>query len=316
MAAILAFGRYLPDHMLDNAELGAMLGCDAAGIIDSCGIEQRRIAAPNETIADLAERASRHCLERADVDASRIGLIICSSGTSERRFPGPASRLAQKLGLAGVPAIDLPLASAGSLFGLALAAKLAPAYGLVLVAAAEKMSAPALVEPLDRNIAILFGDGAGACLIGSEPGGLEIIDSVLHSDGTFADDLRLEFSGPVRMNGRSVILQATRRIPAAINEVLVRQSLDPANIRAFLLHQANQNLLDRVAKALAIPPARFFSNIHNYGNTSSASLFIAASEWSEQESRESGQNPGHYVCFAAFGAGFHWGALLARYCKY
>jgi 3-oxoacyl-[acyl-carrier-protein] synthase-3 len=249
------------------------------------------------------------------VDASRIGLVICSSGTSERRFPGPASRLAQKLGLAGVPAIDLPLASAGSLFGIALAAQLAPAYGLVLVAAAEKMSPPALAEPLDRNIAILFGDGAGACLVGSQPRGLEIVDSALHSDGAYADDLRLEFSGPVQMDGRSVILQALRRIPAVINEVLDRQSLNSANIRAFLLHQANRNLLDRIAKAMAIPPDRFFSNIRKYGNTSSASLLIAASEWSDQVSLESGLPASDYICFAAFGAGFHWGALLTRYCK-
>ena len=245
MAAILAFGHYLPERVLDNAQLARMLNCDASGIIDSCGIEERRIAAAEETIADLAERASRHCLQRAGlqnagtgrdpVDVSRIGLIILSSGTSERRFPGPAAQLAHQLGLAGVPAIDLPVASAGGLFGLALAAQLAPAYGLVLVVAAEKMSGPGLTDPLDRGVAILFGDGAGACLVGHARGGIEIIDSVLHSDGAYARDLRLEFTGPVQMNGRSVIMQASRRIPAAIKEISVRNGIDPLEIRAFLL---------------------------------------------------------------------------------
>jgi len=308
MAAILAFGRYLPDRILDNAELAQMLNCDAAGIVDSCGIEERRIAAPEESVADLAERASRHCLEKAGVDAGQIGLVILSSGSSERRFPGPASQLAQQLGLAGVPAIDLPFASAGGLFGLALAAQLAPAYGLVLVAAAEKMSGAGLAEPLDRNVAILFGDGAGACVVSSAHGGLEIIDSVLHSDGTYTRDLRLEFTGPVQMSGRSVILQASRRIPAAISEVLGRNGLNQSNVRVFLLHQANSNLTERIAKAMTVPSDRFFSNIRRYGNTSSASLLIAASEWLEQKPPEKGD----WACLAAFGAGFHWGAVLVR----
>jgi len=301
MATILSFGRYLPDRVLDNADLAQKLGCDAAWIFESSGIEQRCIAGEGETIAVLAECASRHCLERARVDAAQIGLVILSSGTAERRFPGPAAELAHRLGLAGVPALDIPVASAGSLFGMALAAQLAPAYGTVLVAAAEKMSGPASSEPLDRNVAILFGDGAGACLIGNAGEGLAIVDAVLHSDGAYTENLRLEHTGPVRMDGRTVILQAARRIPAAIGEVLARQSVDASAVGAFLLQQANRN-------------------IQRYGNTSSASLLIAASEWWEQTAPARSAAPittaasaaGDLVCFAAFGAGFHWGALLAR----
>jgi 3-oxoacyl-[acyl-carrier-protein] synthase III len=140
------------------------------------------------------------------------------------------------------------------------------------------------------------------------PGGLEIVDSVLHSDGAFAANLRLELSGPVQMDGRTVILQAARRIPGAIGEVLARQGVAAADIRAFLLHQANRNLTDRVARTLGVPAPRFFSNIGRYGNTSSASLLIAASEWWGGASLETGD----WVCFSAFGAGFHWGALLTR----
>lgn len=314
MATIPGFGRYLPDRILDNAALARQLGCDPAWIFEASGIEERRIATDEETVAVMAERAAHHCLERTGVDAAQIGLVILSSGTAERRFPGPAARLAQGLGLAGVPAIDLPVASAGSLFSLALAAQLAPSYGMVLVAAAERMSAPALSEPLDRNVAILFGDGAGACLVGAAaepnaaPRGLVIADAVLHSDGAYADHLRLEHSGPVQMDGRTVILQAVRRIPAAIGEVLERQGVSAEVVRAFLLHQANRNLTDRVAKTLGVPATRFFSNIHRYGNTSSASLLIAGSEWRDQADLETGD----WVCFAAFGAGFHWGAILAR----
>lgn len=308
MSSIQGFGHYLPDRVRNNADLANLLGCDPGWIFEASGIEERRIAAEDESVASMAERASRQCLERGGADAAQIGLVVLSSGSAGQRFPGPASELAQRLGLAGIPAIDLPVASAGSLFGLALASQLAPVYGTVLVAAAEKMSEPAASEPLDRNVAILFGDGAGACLVTRAPGRFEIIDAVLHSDGAYAGDLRLGFSGPVRMDGRSVILQASRRMPAAIREVLDRQSVDAADVHTFLLHQANYNLTQRVAKVLGVPSDRFFSNIRLYGNTSSASLLIAASEWQEKAAIRAGD----YICFSAFGAGFHWGALLAR----
>jgi len=130
---------------------------------------------------------------------------------------------------------------------------------------------------------------------------------VLHSDGAFAEALSLEWSQPVTMDGRTVILQAARKIPAAILELLTSQSVDPESVSAFLMHQANQNLIDRVAKAIGVPKDRFPSNIARYGNTSSASMLIVAAEYFEQHP----PTPGDTFCFAAFGAGFHWGALLA-----
>lgn len=320
MASLLAFGRYLPAGIRNNLELAGILGCDGQWILQLSGIEERRIAGPNESVADMAVAAAKNCLGQAGTEPGRIGLVIVASGTAERRFPGPAAEVAERLAEAGIPAgipaIDLPIASAGSLFGLALAAQLSPAYGSVLVVAAEKMAEPAMGEPLEKNVAILFGDGAGACLIGAPQGenrdGLEIIDSVLHSDGAYADDLRLEFSGGIQMNGYSVILQAIRKIPAAINELLSRNKIAADSIRTFVMHQANQNLIDRVARAIGVPGGRFYSNIARYGNTSSASMLIAAGEWLESISADAGLVSGDLVCFAAFGAGFHWGALLAR----
>ncbi|HEX4133398.1 MAG TPA: ketoacyl-ACP synthase III [Bryobacteraceae bacterium] len=304
MASFFRFGRHLPERVLDNRELARTLGCDPAWILQSSGIEERRIADPGQTIADLGVLAAQNCLK----DAPPPGLILVASGSSERRFPGPAVQIAHRLGFAGIPAIDLPIASAGSLFGVALAAQLTSVYGPVLVVAAEKMSGPASAAPLEKNVAIIFGDGAGACLIVPESGGLQILDSALHTDGANSEDLRLGFTGPVEMNGMAVIRQATRRLPEVINEVLLRNRVSPAAVLAFLMHQANQNLIDRVARALDVPPVRFYSNIGRYGNTSSASMLIAASEWFDSAQLKSGDQ----VCFAAFGAGFHWGALLAR----
>jgi 3-oxoacyl-[acyl-carrier-protein] synthase-3 len=304
MASFFSFGRYLPDRVLGNQELAHAIGCDPEWILQASGIEERRIAGAEQTTADLGVLAAERCLHNAPAP----GLVLVASGSIERRFPGPASQIARRLGLAGIPAIDLPIASAGSLFGIALAAQLAPRYGPVLVVAAEKMFGPASAEPLDRNVAVIFGDGAGACLVTPEPGGLEIVDSVLHSDGAHSEDLHLGFAGPVEMNGMAVIRHATRKLPEVINELLHRNRIIPATVSAFLLHQANRNLIDRVALALDAPAAHFYSNIVRYGNTSSASMLIAAAEWRESAPPQ----PGETICFAAFGAGFHWGALLAR----
>jgi 3-oxoacyl-[acyl-carrier-protein] synthase-3 len=277
-------------------------------ILDVSGIEERRYAAENESVADMAVAAATQCLERAGMTVSDIGMFIVSSGSSERRFPGPASIVANRLGATSAPALDVPMASAGGLFGMALAAQLAAAYGNILVVAAEKMSTVATREPMEQGVAILFGDGAGACIVSPGDGPARIVDSVLHSDGTFAEDLRLEFDAPLAMNGRSVIMQASRKIPAAIAELLERNRTPASAVKIFLMHQANQNLIDRVAKALDVQAGMFYSNIRVYGNTSSASMLIAASEWWQAH----GPAPGDLICFTAFGAGFHWGALLVQ----
>ena len=308
MAVLKAFGAYLPSRIVRNEEIGARLSRTSEWILDVSGIEERRYAAENESVADMAIAAAEDCLHRAGVAARDLGMVLVSSGSSERRFPGPAVTVAHRLGIPDAPAIDLPIASAGGLFGLALASELAKRHGNILVAASEKMSSVVLRDPMDPGIAILFGDGAGACLIGPEDGAAKIVDSVLHSDGAFAEDLKLEFDAPLEMNGRSVIMQASRKIPGAISELLERNLIPSSAVKIFLMHQANQNLIDRVAKALHVDSAKFYSNIRRYGNTSSASMFIAAAEWWNAHAPGSGDK----ICFAAFGAGYHWGALLVE----
>jgi 3-oxoacyl-[acyl-carrier-protein] synthase-3 len=307
MAFLRAFGSYVPARVVSNAELAARLGCDADWILNASGIVERRWTAESETVVDMAAQAAGDCLSRASMTASEIGMVIVSSGTAQRRFPGPAAETAARLGLAGVPALDVPMASAGSLFGMVLAARLADSYGPVLLVAAEKMSAVIESASLDRNTAILFGDGAGACLIHPSAGRAELTQFALHSDGAFSDALRLEFGQSIHMDGRTVILQASRKVPAAIREVLDRGGRIPGSIGAFLMHQANQNLIVKIAQSLEVSPEKFYSNIAKYGNTSSASMLIAAAEWSEAGGFQASQA----VVFAAFGAGFHWGAVLA-----
>lgn len=306
MAFIKGFGSYLPERVVPNSEIAARVGCDPKWISEVSGISERRFAQTDESVAAMGASAARDCLRRCSVNASQVGLFIFTTGSGERRFPSPGVEMTHRLSVAGTPVIDLPMASAGSLFGLGLASLLAEAYGEVLVVASEKMSPIVLQEPLDRNTAILFGDGAGAALVSSREGLARIHAPVLHSDGAFAADLRLGLAGSLEMNGPVVVLQSSRKIPGAMREALEAAGVSAQNVDAFLMHQANRNLITRVARALDVPVERFYCNIDRYGNTSSASMFIAAAEWS----LSAGFRPGQPVLFAAFGAGFHWGALI------
>jgi 3-oxoacyl-[acyl-carrier-protein] synthase-3 len=298
---------HVPAGVVTNEEMAARVGRTVEWIESVSGIRERRWAGFADTsVANLAVAAANDCLGRAGVSASALGLIIVASGSARPGFPGPAADVAAQLGLENTPALDVPMASAGSLFGMAMAAQMAGHFGDVLVIGAEKMSAVIESGTLDPNTAVLFGDGAGAALVSMRPGRWEILDAVLHSDGQYRDALAFDWSEPLRMNGLTVILQASRKLPAAIAEVLARQNVAAQDVAAFLLHQANQNLLTRVAKALGVPAERVFSNVARYGNTSSASMLIAAAEWSQANP------PVGPVVFSAFGAGFHWGALLAR----
>jgi 3-oxoacyl-[acyl-carrier-protein] synthase-3 len=300
-----AFGFHVPPRVVPNAELAARVGCTAEWIESVSGIRERRWAENETSVTELAEAASRDCLNQAGIDAGKVGLLLLASGSAPPGFPGPAAELAQRLGLNLAPALDLPMASAGSIFGLVLASQLADIYGNVLVVGAEKMSAIIEAHELDQNTAVLFGDGAGAALVSPQPGGRKIVGSALHTDGQFKGDLFYDWKSPLKMNGLTVILQASRKLPNVISEVLQGQNIAASTVGTILVHQANHNLLTRVAKALQVPAERVYSNVSRYGNTSSASLLIAAAEWSrEQTSTEP-------IVLAGFGAGLHWGALVA-----
>ena len=308
MAFLHSFGKYLPERVVANDELAAACGVDADWILSASGIRERRYAADGETVASLAVKAAEDCLSRAGMPAAELGMILVASGSPDRYTPGPAASVAQALGLNATPALDVPVASAGSLIAMAMAAQFAVAVGPVLVIGAEIMSRRVERTTEGKNTAILFGDGAGAVLIHPSAGFAEIAGHALHTDGSAVEILRIE-DRHLHMDGGSVILQASRKIPAAIKEVLEKFGVAPEQVGTALMHQANLNLIQRVAKVSGIAMERFPVNIDRYGNTSSASLLIAAAEWHEAR----GDQPvGEHVLFAAFGTGLNWGALLAR----
>jgi len=306
MAYLRAFGSWLPPRRVTNQEIAPLVDATPEWILEVSGIEERRYAADQDTVASIGMLAAKDCLEKAGATTAELGMILVASGSSDRFCPGPASQIAAGLGLASTPALNIPVASAGSLIGLALAAQLAPTAGRVLVVGAEIMSRRVALNPEGKNTAILFGDGAGAALVDAETGFARIADSCLFTDGAAADILFVQ-DGRFHMDGPAVIMHASRKMPRAINELLARNQIVPSEVEAFLLHQANLNLITRVAAAVKAPRERFFTNIARYGNTSSASLLIAAAEWhGAQTTALAGP-----LVFSAFGAGLNWGAMLA-----
>ena len=168
MPFIREFGSWLPERVVTSEEAGAWVGSDAEWVRTVSGIDERRFAKDEESVSDMAAWAGLDCLERAGVPASALGMVIVASSSFDRCFPGPAAETALKLGVPGIPALDITMASAGSLFALALARRLTNPAGPILVIGAEKMSSVVTREPQEKGVAILFGDGAGAALVMTE----------------------------------------------------------------------------------------------------------------------------------------------------
>ncbi|MGA2652083.1 MAG: ketoacyl-ACP synthase III [Terracidiphilus sp.] len=306
MAYLRAFGSWLPRRRVSNEEIAPLVNATPEWILEVSGIAERRYADDSDTVTGVGLLAARDCLEKAGATATDLGMILVASGSSDRFCPGPACEIAAGLGLSSTAALDIPVSSAGSLIGLVLAAQLAPNMGPVLVVGAEIMSRRITLDPEGKNSAILFGDGAGAVLVDADNGFARITDSCLFTDGASAETIFVH-DGKFSMDGQAVIMQASRKIPRAINQLLAQNQVSASDVEVFLLHQANLNLITRVAATLKAPRERFYTNIDRYGNTSSASLLIAADEWyAKQTAAISGP-----LVFSAFGSGLNWGALLA-----
>jgi len=308
MSALAGFGHFLPAGVLSNEELAAEFQVTPDWIVSMCGIQTRRAVAAEETVCDLAERAARACLQDAGITADKLGAIIACTGTPHRQFPGVSAEVQKRLNAPAIPAFDLHLASISALFALALADRMCGQWGPMLVVAAETMTRVMEQEPRAKETAILFGDGAGACLVAPGDAPWAIRDVRVASDATFAEALRLDFGSTFQMDGRTIILHAVRKLARAVVELLEKNSLRVDQIGLFIFHQANLRLLERLMKELKIDGSKCFVNVNKYGNTSSASWLIAASE-----AKAAGLlRPGTKAVLAAFGAGLSWGAALVE----
>ena len=306
MSAVAGFGHYLPAGVLTNQTLAAEFNVTPEWIVSMCGIQTRCVVAAEETVCDLAERAALACLRDAGIAPGMLGGIIACTGTPHRQFPGVSAEVQKRLNAPGIPAFDLHLASISGLFGLALADRMCEPWGPTLVVAAETMTRVMAQEPRVKETAILFGDGAGACLVTPGDGPLVIRDVRISSDATSSEALRLEFGSTLQMDGRTIIMLAVRKLGRAISELLERNSLRVDQVGLFLFHQANLRLIERLMEGLKIERGQCFINVDKFGNTSSASWLIAASEAHAAGLLRSGMK----VVIAAFGAGLSWGTAL------
>lgn len=323
-AGILGTGRFVPERVLTNEDLEKMVDTSDEWITTRTGIKERRIAEPEQASSDLAILAARAALKDANIRADQLDLVIVATVTPDHAFPSTASILQNKLGATKAAAYDLAAGCSGFVYGLTAAATMIEARAMnhVLVVGVETLSK--IVDWTDRSTCVLFGDGAGAAVLGPVPEGYGILSSVLGSDGSGAELLVLEAGGSrnpasletvqgkkhtISMHGNEVFKFAVRIMDEASLNVLKKAGLSSEDIDLFIPHQANIRIIDAAARRLQLPADRVFVNVDAYGNTSAASIAIAL-----DEARKKGRiQSGDFVLLVGFGAGLTWGAAIVRW---
>jgi 3-oxoacyl-[acyl-carrier-protein] synthase-3 len=316
---ILGTGAYLPEKILTNADLEKIVDTSSEWIVERTGIHQRNIAAEHESALTMADKAARQAIETAGLSVADIGMIIIATTTPEKMFPSTACLLQQRLGIAGCPAFDLnSTACAGFVYALSIA-DLYVRSGTIknaLVIGSEVMSR--VVDWSDRTTCILFGDGAGAVVIGanSEPG---ILSTHLHADGSYKDVLSLSVSlgKPIeveealflQMTGNQLFKLAVNILGDLFDETLSANGLKKADIDWLVPHQANIRIIQAMAKKLNLPLEKVAITLHDQGNTSSASIPLAL----DSAIRAGHIKRGEMLLLEGFGGGLAWGSALLRY---
>lgn len=328
-SCILGTGRYLPPKVVSNFDVMKMMETSNEFIVQRTGVLRRRHAEPDQAASDLGVAAAREAVADAGLTMDQIDLVIMNTITPDHADPGCAFFLQAKLGLPGVPAIDIRQQCAGLIYGLSIADHFVRggAYRHVLVVCAEMLSKRIDGSNDGRNIAILLGDGAGAAVVGPAAEGREICSTILHADGTLAKALYTAAPGSAlgrrehithddidagrvhfRMDGKAVFENGVGRMSEAIGESLQANGLTLEQIDVLVPHQANLRMLEAIVGRTGIPVEKVYKNVEEYGNIASASLPIAL-----DEARKSGMiQPGHRVMLVAFGSGFAWGSVLLR----
>ena len=328
-ACVIGSGTWLPDRVVSNEELAEALAIDPERIFKLSGIRRRRWADSKTFTSMLATRALQQAIADANIEATQIDYLILGTMTPDRFIPGSASAVQKSAGLREVPCLDIRAACCNALYALQLARALITcgAASHIAICLAEIQSRYLDLLPDSATLSMLFGDGAAALIVSGEPGdvAIEILDVLLATDGSYVDDLGIRCPGTElgppscisgcpddfspRMNGQSVILQASRRIVAACRTLLERNHLNAQDVRWLVPHQANANLLAQIARGLEFSRADgVVSVIEECGNTGSASMGIALDKLRRSERVESGD----YLLLPAFAAGFTWGAALCR----
>ncbi len=323
-AKITGWGKYAPAKVLTNFDLEKMVETSNEWILERTGIRERRIAAPEETVATMSVEASRQALNRAGLSPKDLDLIILATSSPDYHLPAAASLVQDMLGASYVPAFDLRAGCTGFLYALAVATQFIATgtYRNILVIGAEIISK--FIDWNDRNTCVLFGDAAGAVVLQPSDYPTGVLSFLLGSDGSQADALiaygggsKYPFSQEVldrrmhyiRMDGPRVFKFAVKTMVQSVREIMASSGLLPDEVSLIIPHQANIRIIQAAAKELGIPMEKFYVNLDRYGNTSAASIPVALCEAIEEGRIKDGDN----IILVSFGAGLTWGACTVKW---
>jgi 3-oxoacyl-[acyl-carrier-protein] synthase-3 len=323
-AKIVGIGYYLPERVLSNFDLEKMVDTTDEWIVTRTGIRERHIAAEDQASSDLAFEASKSALAEAGIEPEEIDLIIVGTVTPDMPFPSAACVLQDKLGAKKAAAFDVTAACSGFIYGLSVAHSMI-SHGkneTVLVVGVETLSR--ILDYEDRATCVLFGDGAGAAVLGPCPKGEGILSTFMQSDGSFAELLYMPGGGSrrplneerlrnreqyVKMKGDGLFKYAVRAMVDASKQVLKEANIKAKDIDFLIPHQANIRIIEGVRHRLKLPKEKVIVNIDHVGNTSAASIPIALAEAKERGDIKKGDT----ILMVGFGGGLTWGAVLLKY---
>lgn len=321
---ICGTGKYVPEEVITNQHFADYLDTSDEWIVTRTGIRERRRAAPEECTSTMSIKAAQRALTDAGMTADQIDLIVCATATPDGPVPSTAAFIQAGLGVSGASAFDVNAACAGFVHAFIVAVGLMRSglFRHPLVFGAETLTRYG--DPEDRAVTILFGDGAGAAVLGAADNNDQgVIYAEFGCDGTRAKDIwtpaggsrmfasaataaeRLHF---IRMRGREVFKFAVVKLEELIDRALAETGLTPADLKLVIPHQSNLRIIESARQRLGMPPEKFAVNIDRYGNTSSASVIISL-----DEARRAGTvQPGDHVLLVAIGAGITWGLVIVR----
>lgn len=313
---IIGTGSYLPEQVRTNADLEKMVDTSDEWIVTRTGIRERRIAAPNETVSTMGFEAAKRALEMAGISADEIGLIIVATTSATHAFPSAACQVQNMLGVKGCPAFDVAAACAGFTYALSIADQYVKSGAVknALVIGSDVLARTC--NPEDRGTIIIFGDGAGAVVLGAseEPG---IISTHLHADGRYGELLTLPNADRVNpdspifltMAGNEVFKVAVTELSRIVDETLEANNLQRSELNWLVPHQANLRIISATAKKLGMSLDNVVVTLDRHGNTSAASVPCALDE----AVRDGRIQRGQLILLEAFGGGFTWGSALVRF---
>jgi 3-oxoacyl-[acyl-carrier-protein] synthase-3 len=327
---ITGVGHYVPENIVTNKDLMQYMDTTEEWIVERTGIEQRRFVTPGkDTTSSMGTEAARMALDKAGLTPRDIDAVVFATLSPDFYFPGCAVLVLKNLGLVGKAAFDVRSQCSGFVSALSLADQYIKTgmYKRVLVVCAEVQSNMIELSTRGRNMAVIFGDGAGAVVLEAhDEEGKGVLSTHIHADGNFAEELLMRHPGACRnprltpemlgsdemlpyMNGNLVFKHAVVRFEEVINEALETNGYSVDDLDLLIPHQANLRISNFIQNRYGLPDEKVFNNIRKYGNTTAASIPIALSE----AYAEGRIKPGFLVCFAAFGSGFIWSSALVRF---